>query len=116
MTKSASKFQLTEQGEFTIIRLQDREITDQLYITELTDELTSVIHQKKLPIFLMDFNEVELFSSAALGMLVVLLKRVGSSKRFRLASVDPNIREVFEITHLDRIFPIYPDVSTAMAG
>jgi anti-sigma B factor antagonist len=54
--------------------------------------------------------------STALGVLIRARERLdhGSETRIAVATADPNVRKVFEITSLDTIFPLYPTRAAAL--
>ncbi len=55
----------------------------------------------------LDMSNVAYIDSAGLGSLVALLKDVRTKgKEFVLASLKPNVKRIFEMTRLDRVFKI----------
>jgi anti-sigma B factor antagonist len=65
---------------------------------------------------LLDFTNVEYLSSAALGKLITLHKRVREKKgQLRFCAIKPKIYDVFRITKLDKIFEIYENQEKALA-
>lgn len=63
----------------------------------------------------MDLSELEFICSMGLGALIVahiICRR--RKAELVLVAPTPAIREVLEMTHLDRIFPIYPCVTAAL--
>jgi anti-sigma B factor antagonist len=67
------------------------------------------------PLFLVvNLDRVRSLSSATLGKLIGLKKRVRADQgKFRLCGLHPDLLEVFQLTHLDRVFEIYPDERSA---
>jgi anti-sigma B factor antagonist len=64
---------------------------------------------------LLNFGNVEFMSSAALGKLIALHKKLqGVSGRLILCNIDPGIKEVFEITKLDKFFNIKDEEQAAL--
>ena len=64
---------------------------------------------------LLNFNNVEYLSSAALGKLITLNKKLqAAGGRLILCNIDPQIYEVFEITKLDRFFNIQKEEQAAL--
>lgn len=111
------KFHVSRQEGVSIVRLTAKQITDELYIAELGKELNDLVEQADKPDLLVDFSEVEFLSSAALGLLTVLLKRVRQQNgRLRLCAIRAPILEAFRITNLDRVFEIYGDADEALAA
>lgn len=64
---------------------------------------------------IVDLSEVELLTSAGLGMLVqVRAACEGGKGRLVLCGVAPVIRDVLRITRLDEVIPARDDVSAAL--
>ena len=64
---------------------------------------------------LLNFGNVEYLSSAALGKLITLNKKLQAvGGRLILCNIDPQIYEVFEITKLDKFFNIQKEEQTAL--
>ncbi|AFZ34345.1 anti-sigma-factor antagonist [Stanieria cyanosphaera PCC 7437] len=60
-------------------------------------------------IILVDFNDVTFMDSSGLGALVLALKsvRAAGAKLF-ICSINEQIRMLFELTSMDRVFEIFP--------
>jgi anti-sigma B factor antagonist len=64
-----------------------------------------------------DLDDVGFLDSTALGVLVGVLKRARSEGgEVRIASTQPRVRKVFEITRLDSAFDLFDDVDGAVRG
>jgi len=62
----------------------------------------------------LDFRHVEFVSSAVLGLLFRISKKVYEQRgELRLCNIHPGIYEVFKITRLTSVFDIYEDVDSA---
>jgi len=62
-----------------------------------------------------DLSATEYLDSAGLGVLVGLLKRVSESDlTLIIAGARPQVRRVFEITKLNRVFTMRDDVASAL--
>jgi anti-sigma B factor antagonist len=97
----------------TVVTLADEKILDDEAIRALEDSVMPLIEQAVN--LVIDFSNVRFLSSAVLGLLIRITKRVNESKgRLKLCSISPQIFDVFRITRLDEIFEIYPDVKKAM--
>lgn len=115
MAESQQKFTVSRIGNTTVVKLNGPRITDQVYVSELGDELVAVLDAADPPDLLIDLDDVEFLSSSVLGKLIRLLKRVREKNgRLRLCSIRPSILEVFEITQLHKVFEIYPDAEEAL--
>ena len=63
------------------------------------------------------FSDVEFLSSAALGKLITLDKKVKmAGGKLKLSNIRPEIYEVFAITRLNKLFTIYDDEGEAVAA
>lgn len=96
-----------EPGNITVVQLADRKILDEISITQIGEQLKSLVAQSKPPRVVLDFSNVAHMSSSALGMLISLNKRIREeSGQLRLCCIQPTIHEVFVITRLTEIFEI----------
>lgn len=97
----------------TVVTLADEKILDDETIRSLEESIMPLIDG---PVNLViDFSNVAFLSSAVLGLLIRVSKRINENKgRLKLCSIGPRIYEIFKITRLDEIFEIYPDVKKAM--
>lgn len=64
---------------------------------------------------IVDFSKIDFIDSSGLGMLVSLLKMMNGKGEMMLCALNPNIRNMFTLTRMDRIFRIYPDRTSALA-
>ena len=93
--------------DVTHIQLVDRKILDEEKIAKLRESLEPVIEKNGDGRMLLDFVNVEFMTSAMLGLLVRLNRKVREhGGTLGLCNVDPNIRKVFEITQLTKVFDI----------
>lgn len=68
-------------------------------------------------ILVLDLTETTLVDSTSLGVLLGAMKRLREHDgQIRLVVPLPEIRRVFEITMLDRIFPLFETRTRAIAG
>ena len=117
MAAQASRLKVSKIGEITQVEFVDRNILDESNIQQIGDELASIIDEVPTPRILIRFGNVEHLSSAALGALITVNNRIkGKEGELRLAEIDPQIREVFKITKLDKIFQIHDDADQALSS
>lgn len=64
----------------------------------------------------LDMSGVEFMDSKGLGVLISLLKSLGEGGIIHLAAMRPQVRKVFTLTRLDRVFPIHDDATAAVAA
>ena len=111
------RLELSEVGDVTVVRFADRKILDEASIQELGAELFRLVeedHRKKI---LLNFTNVDFLSSAALGKLITLDRKVkANSGKLKLSNIRPEIYEVFAITKLNKLFDIKDDEAAALAA
>jgi anti-sigma B factor antagonist len=111
------RLQVSEVGDITVVRFVDRKILDEVNIQELGQELFQLVEDEGRQRLLLNFSTVEFLSSAALGKLITLDKKVKSRKgELRLSNIRPEIYEVFAITKLNKLFNIKDDEADALAS
>ncbi len=102
-------------GDVTVVNFVDRKILDEQNIQVIGDQLFGLVDTEGLRKLLLNFGNVEYLSSAALGKLITLNKKLqGVGGRLILCNIDPQIHEVFEITKLDKFFNIQKEEQTAL--
>jgi anti-sigma B factor antagonist len=85
-------------------------------IVEIQEELNKLVDGEGAGALkmLLSFANVEHMSSAALGMLITLNKRVKEKGgQLKLSDIKPQIFEVFKITRLNQMFSIYDTIKQA---
>jgi anti-sigma B factor antagonist len=98
----------------TIITFTDEKILEEKDIQALGESIMSVIEQAERINLILDFSKVRFLSSAVLGLLIRVSKRVYECDgQLRLCNIDPKIHEIFKITRLNRIFDICEGVEDA---
>lgn len=91
----------------SVVRFVDRKIIDASEIEQLGAELLALVDQQQRRQLLLNFEGVEFLSSAALNKLITLQTRVKQAGgTMRICNLHPQIREVFALTRLDRMFEI----------
>jgi anti-sigma B factor antagonist len=102
-------------GEVTIVGFIDRKMLNEQNIQVIGDQLSSLVDEQGRNKLLLNFSNVEYMSSAVLGKLITLNKKVlAAGGKLVLCAIDPKIQEVFEITKLDKLFPICRDEQEAL--
>jgi anti-sigma B factor antagonist len=94
-------------GDITIVHFLDKKILDEQNIQIIGEELFRLADDQGTKKVLLNFNNVEYLSSAALGKLITLNKKLqAAGGRLVLCNIRSEIHEVFEITKLDKFFKI----------
>ena len=115
MSAKASQLRISRVGEITQIEFIESKILDESNIQQISSEMCSAVDEEATPKMIIKFGNVEHLSSAALGALITVNNRVkGKDGTLCLSEIDTQIREVFAITKLDKIFPIFETTDEAM--
>lgn len=106
---------VSEMDGLTIARIQVREI-EETKIQDLAREFASLVEQVGARTLVVDLGAVGFLTSSSIGVLIAMLKRVRAhGGQMRLCCLQPEIRELFAITQIDRVFEIHATVDEALA-
>ncbi len=109
------RLEVEDIGDVTVVNFVDRRILDEQNIQILGEQLFSLVDEVGRRKILLNFGNVEFLSSAALGKLIALHKKLQAvGGRLILCNIDPEIYEVFEITRLDKFFNIQKEEQAAL--
>jgi anti-sigma B factor antagonist len=103
-----------EQGvEVLVVRAAD--IYQAEVIEDLRRELRRAVEASQATRFVLDLSNVKFLSSSALGIILSVQRRVVQRKgELMLAGIREGVLELFGITKLDTVFPIYKDAASAV--
>ena len=117
MSTGTRRLDLEEVGDVTVAKFIDKKILDEGNIQIIGNQLFALIEEDKRQKIVLDFSNVEYLSSAALGKLITMDKKVKAAKgKLRLCAIRPDIYEVFAITKLNKLFDMKDTVEAALAG
>jgi anti-sigma B factor antagonist len=94
-------FTWEDAGDELLIRLRGKIIA-----ADTMAGLVEAVASRHMQRIVLDFEEVQYMSSAALGKLIELTKRLRPTGKLILVNVQPDLLEVFRITRLDSVFDI----------
>lgn len=113
----ARRIDISEVGDVTVARFIDKKILDETNIADIGNQLFGLIDEDGRKKIVLDFTVVEYLSSAALGKLITMNKKVKAvSGTLKLSNIRPEILEVFTITRLDKMFDIVSTTEDALEG
>jgi anti-sigma B factor antagonist len=106
---------VTDMGDVTVVSFTEKKILDEPNIQAIGEQLYSLVDDQGKKKLVLNFSRVEYLSSAALGKLITLNKKVQTAGgRLALCAIAPQIYEVFEITGLKRVFNMYGEEQEAL--
>ena len=93
--------------DVTFVTFTEERILDEEQIKELREAIEAVIEKNGNKKLILNFVNVKFMTSAVLGLLVRIHKKViERGGKLQLSNLDSNLRRVFEITQLTKIFDI----------
>ncbi len=112
---SPSKLRVRSVEDVTAVRFQESSILDTQLIHDIAQELDQLIEAENNRKLLLDFTEVKFFSSSALGILVTLSKKMAEIEgQLVICALAAELRKVFKITNLDKLFRFADDEVQAL--
>jgi anti-sigma B factor antagonist len=109
------RLEVEDIGDVTVVNFTDRKILDEQNIQIIGEQLFSLVDEMGRRKVLLNFGNVEYLSSAALAKFITLNKKLQQVEgRLILCNIDPQIREVFEITKLNKLFTIHDEEQAAL--
>jgi anti-sigma B factor antagonist len=101
--------------DVTIVNFQDASILDTAQIEQIGEQLYDLVDGRARRKIVLDFTKVRFLSSSALGILITLRKKADAIKgQIALCALREEIREVFKITKLEKVFKIYGNEDEAL--
>lgn len=118
MTEAPRKlFDFVDDQGVTVATVRESKIVTDDDIQQFSAQLGQLADSAEPVRLIIDFRNVKFLSSAALGRMVHLKKRLRERRgELRLCAIDPNLLEVFRITRLDTLFEIHDDLASARAS
>ena len=111
------RLDVNEVGDVTVVRFRDHKIVEDINIQQLGQEMFHLVEVDNRDKLLLNFASVDFLSSAALGKLITLDKKMKAhGGSLKLSNIRPEIYEVFAITKLNRLFDIKDDEADALAA
>jgi anti-sigma B factor antagonist len=94
-----------------------------LETTRLDAATANALKDRVLPLaesgqdgLVIDLKPVEFIDSSGLGVLVGMLKKLGTRGRIVICNLQPNVANTFKLSRMDRVFTIRPSVDDAFAS
>lgn len=98
-----------------IVEFMQTSILDQVQIEKIKGDLLDLVDRCGHPKIILSFENVRHISSAMLGTLMAVNKKVTSAHgELRLAAIDSQLMEVFRLTRLDKVLKIFKNTEAAL--
>lgn len=111
----AEFFSVTNKNGVALVEIIKQEIT--MYeIDKIKKEFADILEKESKDIVL-NFKNLDFISSLVLAAMVYLLKLVkDKGGNLKLCEQKDKVKQVFEVTGLDKVFEIYPTEKAALAS
>jgi anti-sigma B factor antagonist len=108
MSEQPKCLKLTQLNSVTIISFRDSSILDAITTQRVGRELYELVESGDRKKIVLDFEHVRFLSSQTLGVLLTLRRKADKAGvTIALAAIRPELRRVFEITNLDKLFNFF---------
>src|SRR4029077_11260946 len=88
-----------------------------LHVSPAVTELLNAMIKKKPELMVIDLSRATFIDSAGVAALILAMQEVEAyGGKFFLSGLQETLRSILEISRLDRIFRIFPDVDAALAA
>ena len=100
----------------TIVNFNDKTILDNAQVQQIGEQLYELVDRKDRKKLILDFTNVKLLSSSAIGVLITLRKKAEQIKgRVVLCGLRNELMKVFKITNLHKLFKFCKNEEKALA-
>ncbi len=110
------RIDIEDMNGVIVATLLEKKILDEPNIESLGRELFALVDTEGRRKIVLDFHLVEYLSSAALGKLITMHKKVTTSGgRMALCNIQKDILDVFKITRLDKVLTLCTSLDDALS-
>jgi len=115
VTSQLEHFRIEQQGDVTVVTPTVFDFLDQVTNFEAKRELIRFAQNEKPVKAVIDFHNVQRFSTEFIGTLLSFKRQMGEGARISLCSMQPVHRDIFRVLNLDgTVFQIFDDVTHAV--
>jgi anti-sigma B factor antagonist len=101
--------------DVTVVNFADASILDAQQVQQIGDELYDLVDKQARRKIVLDFERVRFLSSSALGVLITLRKKSDAIKgKIVFCNLRGDLRKVFKITNLEKMFEFYDSEEKAL--
>ena len=117
MEKKPSLIMGAQIGDVAVVNFLTSQVLDELNVQQLGQELNDLVDKEGKTKLVINFSKIKFLSSAVLGKLISLNKKLSAQKgRLAFCHINSDVMQVFKITRLDKLIPIYDDEDEAVKG
>ena len=114
MSEQPKSLKITRLNTVTIVGFRDSSILDAITTQRVGRELYELVDSGNHGKIVLDFEHVRFLSSQTLGVLLTLRRKADKAGvTIALAAIRPELRRVFDISSLDKLFSFHDSVPKA---
>ena len=114
-SKSRSAYRVYRTDDVVRVEFLEKHVVGHEYVQQLQERLAQVIKRVPQAKVVLDLQQVQYLSSAALGELLSAHKQLRMHDGcMSMAHVGPELLEIIATTRLDAVFQIHTDVAAAI--
>lgn len=102
--ETAPVLQIYAVGPTTVVGFGGADVLDHVNLAICRDEVVQLIEEHEAKVIAFDMTGVKLMPSGLLGVLASLRK---CDVEVHVYNPSPDVRDVFEVTHLDRLISLH---------
>ena len=105
------------EGHVTIVVFgNELKHLDEIHVNEVGRKLLEITDKLTIPSLVLDMQATEFFGSSFIEALFRIWKKLNTKPdaQFGIAGLQPYCREVLEVTHLDKIWPLFETNAAAI--
>lgn len=107
-------FETREEGTVNVVLIDESRLDASIaesFKTYLFDQIDSGKTE-----LVVDLSKVRFMDSSGLSTLVAGLKKLTGNGSFELASAQPAVKDLFDLTSMDKLFKMHESVADAVKG
>ena len=114
MKKHLRYFSVEQLGDVTLVTITVKDFLNQLANVEMKMEFIKYAQEEELKRLIVNFDNVERFSTELIGTMLSVKKLVGEDGDVKLCCMDEIQRDIFRLLRLDgTVFEIHDTVTSA---
>jgi len=110
---------VVKDGDVTIVVFgAGQRHLDEVGLEAIATQLIQIADEAKPPRVVLDMTMTEFFGSSFIEILFRVWKKLNTqpNAKFAISGLQEYCREVLEVTHLDKLWPLYATRADAIAG
>jgi len=116
---STGPLSVVRDGDVTVVVFgPEQRHLDEVGLERITRQLVDVAQEAKPPLLVLDMSPTEFFGSSFIEALFRVWKKLNTQEgaKFAICGLQPYCKEVLEVTHLDRLWPLPATRAEAVAA